>query len=377
MNDTEILKILTAHRRYLHTIPERGNQEVKTSAYIKEQLAKTFPDEMIPANGTGIKCVYLCGRDNAETFGFRSDIDALPIAEKSSCEVQSKHPGMMHACGHDGHMATLLTFAQIVGEKKREGTLNRNVVLLFQPAEETTGGAAQMIQEGALENPHIDAIFGLHVMPQVDKGTIALSAGNVMASNNYIILHFHGKPAHGAQPHLGSDAAGAMASAYVQLQSYMAHTVPAQEAAVLTFGKMIAGTQRNIVAGEATMEGILRTYNSEVQKKILSGIKAVCESAAAPYGVSVTMETECDYPTVHNDEMLFERFSKCVPSRVAQSPIMIAEDFAIFSAARPSLFSFAGVGDDKRRSALHTDTFDLDECALIPAVRLYTNIIEA
>ncbi len=376
MNDNELLTILTTHRRFLHAVPEIGNSEFKTSAYLKEQLEKTCPDALESLDGTGIKCVYLSSDKNAKTYGFRSDIDALPIEEKSICPIHSEHAGMMHACGHDGHMATLLTFASIVGQKKREGTLKHNIMLLFQPAEETTGGALPMIQQGALEHPHVDYMFGMHVMPHVAKGSIALSPGDVMASNNYIILHFHGKSAHGAQPHNGCDAAGAMASAYVALQGYLTHAVPASESAVLTFGKMNAGTQRNIVAAEASMEGILRTFNRDLQKQLISGIRAVCENTAASFGVTVTMETECDYATVHNDDKLFAEFADCVPNRVEQTPITIAEDYSYFSTYRPSLFAFVGVGDELRRSALHTNTFDLDEAALLPAVHTYTNIIE-
>ena len=183
MSDEALLERLKAWRRDLHAIPEMGNSEFKTSAYLEQALRGTRPDAAVQLAGTGWKFVYRCGKPDAPALAFRSDIDALPVTERSIYPYPSQHPGMMHACGHDGHMTALLALGHIVSQKRDAGALPCDVVLLFQPAEETTGGAQRMIEQGALENPHVDAVFGFHLMPQVPKGSIALSPGGVMAAN--------------------------------------------------------------------------------------------------------------------------------------------------------------------------------------------------
>ena len=219
---------LRAHRRALHQIPEVGYEEHETYAYLMEQLRALAPDDLKTYAETGIRAVFR-GDGTGRVIAFRSDIDALPISEKTGCAFASRHPGKMHACGHDGHMANLLTFAQWLSEHR--ASLCDDVVLLFQPAEETIGGAKNMIEEGALENPHVEVVYGMHMMPDVPIGRISACAGPMMAQTCEMDIVIHGLASHGAMPHLGRDAVMAMAHLLTLLQTTVARSIdPAQPA---------------------------------------------------------------------------------------------------------------------------------------------------
>ena len=376
MTQEELLTHVIHWRRDLHAIPEMGDAEWETSAYIERAVRETHPDSAEKLAGTGWKFVYRSGKAGAPALAFRSDIDGLPVKENSIYPYPSKHEGMMHACGHDGHMSTLLALSQIVARMRDEGRLFVDVVLLFQPAEETTGGAARMIEQGALENPHVQAVFGFHLMPQVDKGVIALSPGGVMAANTEFDLTFSGTRAHGAMPHLGADAAAAVAQTYVALQTYMTRAVPPTSPAVLTFGHMSAGNLRNIVAEQGLLEGILRSYDAQMQERLTGEFLRIARAVSSVYGVEVGFAQHCYYPPVCNDADLVRRVTPLIDRHAEQQPLLTAEDFSFFAEARPGVYAFVGTGDEARRAPLHSDRFDFDESALLPAIRWYTRIIE-
>ena len=376
MSDEALLERLKAWRRDLHAIPEMGNSEFKTSAYLEQALRGTRPDAAVQLAGTGWKFVYRCGRADAPALAFRSDIDALPVTERSIYPYPSRHPGMMHACGHDGHMTALLALGHIVSQKRDAGALPCDVVLLFQPAEETTGGAQRMIEQGALENPRVDAVFGFHLMPQVPKGSIALSPGGVMAANTEFDLTFTGTRAHGAMPHLGADAAAALAQTYLALQTYMTRAVPPNAPAVLTAGHISAGNLRNIVADAAVLEAILRSYDNEMQDRLIEDFQRIASSVSSVYGVTTGFAQHCFYPAVINDEKLVSRVRPLIDRPLAQEALLTAEDFSFFVQERPAVYAFVGAGDEKRSAPLHSDRFDFDEAALLPAIAWYTRIID-
>lgn len=376
MTEAELLERIKGWRKDLHAIPEMGDGEFKTSAYIEKTIGGTKPDQSQKMAGTGWKFVYRSKKPNAAALAFRADIDALPIAENSIYPHPSQHPGMMHACGHDGHMASVIALAHIASSMRDEDELPCDVVLLFQPAEETTGGAERMIDEGALENPRVDAVFGFHLMPEYDVGTIALSAGGVMAANTEFDLHFTGKRAHGAMPHLGSDTACAVANAYVAMQSYMTRAVPPTQLAVLTFGHIGAGNLRNIIADSGIMEGILRSYDNQLQDRLLVQLHSAASAVAGVYGVDCTFEQHCFYPATRNDANLVERVKPLLERTCTQQPLLTAEDFSFFGVQRPAVYAFVGTRDQMRTAPLHSDQFDFDEAALLPAIAWYTRIIQ-
>lgn len=364
---------LRAHRRALHRIPEAGYQEYKTHEYLMEHLAKTCPDDLRTFAQTGIRAVFR-GNGQGRVVAFRSDMDALPVTEETGCSFASGHAGFMHACGHDGHMANLLAFAQWLCAHRNR--LADDVVLLFQPAEETTGGAKRMIDEGALENPHVDVIYGMHMMPDVPKGKVAACAGPLMAQTCEMDLIINGQAAHGATPHLGHDAVSAMAHLLTLLQTTVARCVDPCQSALLTIGRVEAGEQRNILAGHARMEGIVRTFSNDVYEALEGHIRRDLKAVEAAFGVSTEFIRRVYYPCVQNDPVEFERVRALLGERFVQAkPRMVAEDFSYYQLQVPGVFVFCGCMDERCRSPLHAATFDFDEAALVPGLALFAGLV--
>ncbi len=365
---------LREHRRALHRIPEVGENEFKTQAYLMRQLEMLAPDDLQVFADTGVRAVFR-GNGQGRVLAFRSDIDALPVTETTGCSYASEHPGFMHACGHDGHMANLLVFAQWLSEHRTE--LMDDVVLLFQPAEETVGGAKRMIDEGALENPHVDVVYGMHMMPDVPKGKISCCAGPIMAQTCEMDFIIHGKSAHGATPHLGTDAITAMAHLLTLFQTTVARSVDPCKQALLTIGKISAGTQRNILANYAQMEGIVRTFSNTVYEGLEECILADLKGIEAAFGVTTEFIKRVYYPCVDNDPAEFERVKMILGDAfVQEKPRMTAEDFSYYQLSVPGVFVFCGCGDDEHQAPLHASTFDFDEEALLPGLAMFTKLVQ-
>ena len=367
------LDTLRTHRRALHGIPEPGYAEEKTHAYLMEHLRALEPDELRTFAVTGIRAVFR-GNGTGRVVAFRADIDALPVTEATGCPFASTHPGYMHACGHDGHMANLLTLAHWLRDHR--DTLADDVVLLFQPAEETVGGAKRMIEEGALENPHVDVVYGMHMMPDVPKGKIAACAGPIMAQTSEINFIVRGQAAHGATPHLGTDAITATAHMLTLFQSTVARTVDPSQPAVLTVGKIAGGRQRNILAEEVVMEGIVRTFSNDVYDHLEARIRGDMKAVEMAFGVTTEMDKRVFYPCVNNDEAEFERVKALLGERFVQAkPRTTAEDFSFYQLHVPGVFVFCGCMDEKHSAPLHANTFDFDETALVPGLALFAGLI--
>lgn len=380
MNMKEIKQAVAAyegqlrnHRRALHKIPELGFCEYKTHEYLMAALKALAPDDLRVFAGTGIRAVFR-GNGQGRVLAFRSDIDALPVKEATGRPFASEHDGFMHACGHDGHMANLLTFAQWIADHRE--SLVDDVVILFQPAEETTGGAKPMVQEGALENPHVDAIYGMHVMPDVPKGKIASCAGPLMAQTCEMDFIIRGKSAHGATPHLGNDAVAAMGHLITLLQTTVARRVDPCEKALITIGRVQAGTQRNIIASEAKLEGITRTFSNEVYEGLEACIRDDVRAVDAAFGVETEFVKRVFYPCVNNDATEFERVRALIGEDFVEAkPRTTAEDFSFYQLSVPGVFVFCGVMDEEHNSPLHAATFDFDESALLPALALFAGLV--
>ncbi len=367
------LDSLRRHRQALHRIPEVGEKEFKTQAYLMSRLEALKPDDLRVFADTGVRAVFR-GNGQGRVLAFRSDIDALPVTEETGCAYASEHPGFMHACGHDGHMANLLVFAQWLSEHKE--TLIDDVVLLFQPAEETIGGAKRMIDEGALENPHVDVIYGMHMMPDVPKGKIACCAGPIMAQTCEMDFVIHGKSAHGATPHLGTDAISAMGHLLTLFQTTVARCVDPCQQALLTIGKVTAGTQRNILAERAQLEGIVRTFSNRVYESLEERIRADLKGIEAAFGVRTDFIKRVYYPCVDNDPAEFERVREILGDAFIQAkPRMTAEDFSYYQLSVPGVFVFCGCKDEAHNAPLHASTFDFDEESLLPGLALFTELV--
>ncbi|MBE5798770.1 MAG: amidohydrolase [Clostridiales bacterium] len=367
------LNQLKAHRRALHRIPEVGEAEFKTQAYLISQLEPLKPDDLRIFADTGVRAVFK-GNGQGRVVAFRSDIDALPVTEETGCCYASEHPGFMHACGHDGHMANLLVLAQWLCAHR--DVLVDDVVLLFQPAEETVGGAQRMVDEGALENPHVDVIYGMHMMPDVPMGKISTCAGPMMAQTCEMDFIIHGKSAHGATPHLGTDAISAMGHLLTLFQTTVARCVDPCKQALLTIGKVTAGTQRNIIANRAQMEGIVRTLSNKVYEGLEARIRADLAGLEAAFGVRTEFIKRVYYPCVENDPTEYERVKAILgDAYVQEKPRMTAEDFSYYQLSVPGVFVFCGCMDETHTAPLHASTFDFDEEALLPGLALFTELV--
>ena len=356
-------------RRQLHRIPEPCFQERETSAFLAAQLRRLGLEVTTGIAGTGVKAV-LRGALPGPVVGLRADMDALPIAEATGLPFASRRPGLMHACGHDAHMANLLTAARLLAEER--GRLRGTVVFILQPCEEGAakkekGGAERMIEAGALDNPRLDALFGLHVLPDLPAGRVALRPGAMMASVAWIYVRVLGRAAHGAFPHQGVDAIVAAAHAVTQFQALISRGRDPGEKSVLTIGKVCGGVRSNVIAEAVDMEGTVRAFSEREEERILSGIAGVLRGIEAAFGVRASLDFEKVNPAVVNDPRLAAMAQPALAAVLGAEnvlpaePLTIGEDFALYSRRLPALFFFLGVGGGQ---ALHSPGFSVDEEAL-------------
>ncbi len=366
------LDVVTRDRRALHRIPEEGLCEYKTQAYLLSRLEKTAPDELKKVAGTGIKAVYRAKNPTEGAVGYRADIDALHVFEQSGVPFKSETEGMMHACGHDGHMSVLLSLADYVSSVRDE--LKGDVVLFFQPAEESVGGAKRMIDEGALLSPDVTRMYGMHVSPLYDKGTIAVRAGEEMSGTTEFDVLLSGESCHGAMPHLGNDCAAASAHFIMLAETLLARRISPQESAVITVGRLEAGTRRNIVAGSAKLEATMRAFSDETMQKLGEIIKSSISATEAAFGVKGEMVVHTVYPPVVNPRELTEDFVRRTGASPAQK-LSIAEDFSYFQRSVPAVYFFCGIGEEGKRRSLHSDRFDLSEDALLYGLQAFIDTL--
>lgn len=350
-------QLLTQYRRDLHQIPETDFDLPETLAYVRRVLEQYPCTLFSPCQST--LCAYF-DAGKPHTAAFRADMDALPITERGSCEYASRHAGKMHACGHDGHMAMVLALAGRVSQMLDK--LPRNVLLVFQPAEETTGGAKLVCESGVFEEYHCDRIFGWHLWPDLPAGTIAGRPGPLLARSSEVTVTVTGKSSHVAKPHEGKDALFAASAFLCESYRRMELLGRAEEPRLLKFGKLTSGQARNAISDSSLLLGTLRVYSDEMF--------AAAEAMLRDLAKTIERETSCHfeigfsegYPPVHNDAALFEAARRALPElQVLAEPLLIAEDFSFYQQRLPGLFLLLGTGTG---IPLHADTFDFDESVL-------------
>lgn len=362
-----------AIRRALHQIPEPGLKEYKTQAALKSYLsnvgAKIYDDIYETA-----LVAYFEFVPGGPTIGFRADMDALSLNELNQHDYCSLHPGLMHACGHDGHMTMLVLLA----EHLKDHPLKRyNVALLFQPAEEGPGGAQAMIAAGVLERFNIQEVYGIHLFPGLAEGVIGTKAGPFMAATSEMRVTFKGTPSHGAQPHVGRDAIVAGASFIMNAQTLVSRNVSPMDAAVITFGVFNGGERVNIIAPQAKLEGTMRSFSPQTHQLLQKRIKALAEATAIAHEVQAEVVFDDMYPAVINDGLLAKMVLDLVPGAVEIPAEMLAEDFSYFCEAVPSLFLFLGIkGETNGGYPLHSNLFDFNEKVLMDGLECYLRILE-
>jgi amidohydrolase len=366
----EMKSELVELRRALHRIPEESYREFKTSQFIKDYLTALNPDSLTIIAKTGLKAVFDAGAE--QTIAIRADMDALPIEEKNNFPHKSAHPGFMHACGHDGHMAVALCFAKLIAGRK--ASLKNNFVFIFQPAEETIGGAQQMIKEGVLANPRVDEIYGIHLWPDVPKGKIGLKDGPLMANMYDMNIRIIGKSAHGAAPQAGIDALLAAANFIVQTNSILSRNIDPSIPAVLNIGRLFAGDARNIVCEEATIEGTIRSFDDGVSELIKSRVKQIMKGIDHSFGTKSEYYETMGYPVLINNSKLYsEIINKFDDNEIIDvKAVMMAEDFAFFNEKTKGIFAFIGTGGEP----LHSNTFNFNEEVLSNALEYYVRVCD-
>jgi amidohydrolase len=359
-------------RRHLHTYPELSFEEVQTGQYIAAQLASYHIPHTTGIAGTGVVALIEGKNPKKRTVALRADFDALPIQEANQVPYKSQHNGIMHACGHDAHTASLLGASRILYalRDRFEGTIK----CIFQPGEEKLpGGASLMIKEGVLERPRPGAIFGQHVHPPLRAGMVGFREGVYMASCDELFVTVKGRGGHGAMPHNCIDPILIAAHLVTALQQIVSRFCDPTMPSLLTFGKINStGGATNIIPNEVKLEGTFRTMNEKWRGDAHKRMKKMAESLAKSMGGACDFEIAKGYPVLYNNEALTRRAQKAAVAylgkdKVVELPLRLtAEDFAWYSQIVPACFYRLGTGNPERgiTSALHTDTFDIDETAL-------------
>jgi amidohydrolase len=377
---------LVETRRDIHRHPELGNREMRTGQLVADRLALAGLEVRHPVAKTGVVGI-LRGIRPQPVVALRADLDALPINETLAVPYQSLVPGVKHACGHDAHTAIALGVAETLAVLRDSfpGTL----LALFQPAEEgppegEDGGAALMIREGALDDPAPEAVFGLHVDPMLEVGTVGWTAGPIFAAADSFRLEVRGKSTHGAYPHTGVDPIPVAAGIVLGLQALVARHLNALSPKVLSIGEIQGGRRFNIVADNVVMRGTLRTLSEAVRREAKEGMARIARALAEAHGAEAELCFRPDAnPATVNDAALalaarpsLER--SLGPGRVIEvAPQMGAEDFAFFAERVPGLYLKLGVRNEARgiTAMIHTQEFDLDEAALAIGVRAMTQLL--
>jgi N-acetyldiaminopimelate deacetylase len=360
-------------RRQLHQIPEPGFAEFETQKLLLEYICELPADRLeIRTWRTGI-LVRVKGTHPRRTIAYRTDIDGLPIEEQTSYSFKSKHPGYMHACGHDVHMTIALgVLEQIVREPIAD-----DLVVLFQPAEEGPGGALPMLQSEEFQVWKPDLILALHIAPEYPVGTIATRPGILFANTSELFIDLVGKGGHAAFPHTANDMVVAAAHLVTQLQTIVARNVNPLDSAVVTIGKITGGTKQNIIAETARLEGTIRTLSADAMRDVKARIESLVRGVEVGFGCKATIDYGANYRQVDNDPALTKEFMDFVQTNGVANLVecreaMTGEDFGYFLEAIPGFMFWLGVDTPY---GLHHAKLEPNEGAIDVAVRVVTEYL--
>ena len=308
---------------------------------------------------------------------FRADMDGLMIEEKTNHGFKSHHQGMMHACGHDGHMAILLGFAKYLTTIPKP---NKTIILLFQPAEESPGGAKVIIESGIFDRYLIEAIFAVHLDPSIEEYQVGLISGPMMAQSGELDITIQGKSAHGGKPHLGCDAIIVASQLINSYQTIISRNLDPLQPSVITIGKINGGDERNIIASQVLLSGTIRALDIKQYQLIKKRIGEINQALSMMHGVEIISDIRDFYPPVINDEYLYQKVKNCLSSDEYQKiePMMLAEDFSYYQQKAPGLLMMLGVRNEKMGylKPLHSCYFDFDEKVLVNGIELYIRICQ-
>ena len=353
-------------RRELHKIPELVRTLPKTMAYLNTALSGLSCKVFSPMDSS--LCAFFdFGADHA--IAFRSDADALAVTEQTGLPFASTHPGKMHACGHDGHMAILLELARRLDKKEK---LPHNVLLVFQPAEEEGAGAKDLCDTGIFEKYNVSAIFALHLWPGLAAGQIASRKGEMLSHSCEVTVDVYGQTAHIAKSKESLDALAAATEFYSRLRQ-IEMGLPKEIYRLLNFGLFQSGTVRNVLSGHVHIEGSLRAFQDDVFETLYNSIYAVAQQVQETSGCRFEILMNDGYPPVINPAPLFEKVRSLADFEELKDPFMIAEDFSWYQKRLPGMFFFLGVGDTP---PLHAKDFTFDETILLKGAEFFEHLAE-
>lgn len=365
-------------RRYLHQYPELSFEEEHTYDFILNQLSQLSCDIQSPVGRNGIVARF-SSKGDGPAIALRADFDALPIDELTNLDFKSKHPGKMHACGHDGHTAILLGVAELIDEHRNN--LNGDVVLIFQYGEEIMpGGSQEMIDAGCLQD--VDRIYGNHLWSGYPTGAIYSRNGAMMASPDEFNIKIQGQGGHGAKPHETIDPVVVMAEFILSAQKIVSRTIDPVKQAVVSFGMIKAGDADNVIPDAAYCRGTVRTFDTEIQQHVIERLEKILEGLAVANDITYTFDYIKGYLPVHNHPQAYDVVQAAADQlnfRFNNAELMmVGEDFSHYQRVRPGAFFLTGCGDETKGTTAphHSPYFDIDESAMKYAVSTFLKILE-
>ena len=379
MNSPELLALVAevaALRRDIHAHPETAFEENRTAQLVAEKLRHWGIETHTGIGRTGV--VGILKKGTGPCIALRADMDALPVKEGNAFSHRSRHDGKMHACGHDGHTAMLLGAAKWL---KDHGQFSGTVCFIFQPAEETGGGAGVMLDDGLLQRFPIERFYGLHNWPGLPAGSFAVLDGPAMAAADEFEITIEGKGAHGAMPHLGADPIVAGSSLVQALQTIVTRHLDPLDSAVISVTRFQSGHAYNVIPQFAVLGGTARSFSEAVRDALESSMRRICEGISASHGVKATLRYSRGYPATVNDP---EEAARCrlaaesigAPVLSGIRPSMGAEDFSMFAQHRPACYGWIGNGPGEGGCTLHSPYYDFNDEVIATGIRYWTALSE-
>ena len=377
---TEFHDQMTAWRRHLHTCPETAFEEHETARFVADRLAELGIRAHRGLAGTGVVGTLEGGRGTGKAIGLRADLDALHIEEKNDFAHRSRNPGKMHACGHDGHTTMLLGAAKYLAETRNfAGTVH----FIFQPAEENEGGARVMIEDGLFGTFPMERVFGMHNMPWLGVGEMAVRPGPMMAAFDIFEIAVAGHGTHAAAPHQGSDAIVAAAEMVTALQTVASRNIDAQEAVILTITQIHGGDTWNVIPEDVTLRGTIRSFRPEVQDRAEAALGRIVAGVAAAHGLDAAVRYEKRYPPTINAAAESEIAAAAAAEIVGAdnvhadlNPKLASEDFAFMLAEKPGSYVWLGNGPGDGGCLLHNPNYDFNDEILPIGASYWVRLVE-